>query len=110
MALVVRVQVVVTLFVAMVVTSAVGHEDGGWIGKQGWKNRVGDFCCGARDCFAVAEADYVAGPGGYRLNFRGKIEVIPYEETMPFSIDGKLWVCRDYTGKRTCVFDRPPST
>ncbi len=81
------------------------HDDGQWIADQKLRNRQGEWCCGAGDCHPVDKANYTESAVGYTLK---STEVIPYPEAQPFSVDGRLWVCRRPDGVRRCVFDRPP--
>jgi hypothetical protein len=89
------------------IVEARAHDDAQWILDQKLTNRVGEWCCGPNDCEAVEAGDVRAGAGGYRLNSG---ELIPYGETSPLSIDGRLWICRRPDGTRRCVFDRPPGS
>ena len=92
-------------------TFAFGHQDADWIQRQQLRNRVGESCCGTNDCNPIDKDGFYPGPGGYVVtrSFRGgREEVVPYSEAMPFSIDGRLWICRRPDGSRRCVFDQPP--
>ncbi len=73
------------------------HDDGQWIQDQGLKNKLGDPCCGFRDCNAVNPSRVSEGPAGYVIDDGAgrPAETIPYPEVMPFSIDGRLWICRN---------------
>ena len=97
--------------IALLSSAALAHEDADWIRLQQLKNRMGEYCCGAQDCAAVDKEAFIAGPGGYIITRKAqgpREEHIPYSEAMPFSIDGRLWVCRKQDGSRRCVFDQPP--
>jgi hypothetical protein len=93
---------------ALAVTAARAHDDGQWIADHGLRNRAGAWCCGKQDCAPLAAAQFKTGPRGYLIAKTG--EVIPYSEPMPFSIDGRLWICRAADGSRRCVFDRRPGS
>lgn len=82
------------------------HADADWIQKQQLRNSVGEWCCGINDCDPVNKADYTESVNGWTIT-KTK-EVIPYSESMPLSIDGRLWVCRKNDGTRRCVFHQPP--
>ena len=97
------------MILCLLPTSILAHDDAAWIQQQQLKNRMGESCCGAQDCTAIDKASYHEGPNGYVIvHKRGLNEVIPYSEPMPFSIDGRLWVCRKPDGSRRCVFNQPP--
>lgn len=103
----------VLLGVALLSPFALAHEDGAWIQDQKLRNRMGEWCCGVGDCAAVDKSSFYPGPGGYIITRspRGaREETVPYSEAMPFSIDGRLWICRRPDGTRRCVFDQPPGT
>lgn len=84
--------------------TAGAHDAADWINQLQLHNRMGEFCCGPADCAAVDGARET--PAGYAVGS----EIIPYAEAMPFSIDGRLWICRAPDGHRRCVFNRPPGT
>lgn len=87
---------------------ALAHDDAQWIMDQQVRNRVGEWCCGRGDCNPVNKDNYTTTARGYRLTETG--EVIPYNETIPVSIDGRLWVCRRPNGSIRCVLDQPPGS
>lgn len=89
--------------------AGLAHDDAAWIAQQNLKSRVGETCCGTNDCTAIDPKDVSESPGGYIIgrSFGGD-ELVPYSEAMPFSIDGRLWICRKPDGSRRCVFNRPP--
>lgn len=100
----------VGLAVYLLPLAALAHEDADWIRRDGLKNRMGEYCCGVQDCQAVDPENVKEGPGGYEISgVVGGFELIPYSEPMPFSIDGRLWICRYNTDRlrRRCVFDKP---
>jgi hypothetical protein len=88
--------------------SARAHGDAQWIQDQALRSRTGDLCCGPADCEAIDPADVAVTASGYLIKSRR--ETIPFGETLPASIDGRLWVCRRFDGSRRCVFDRPPGS
>jgi hypothetical protein len=96
------------LLVALATTPARAHDDAQWIMDQQLRNQVGEWCCGRGDCNAVEKSGFTVTSGGYQLIVSG--ETIPYSQTMPLSIDGRLWVCRRPNGTIRCVFDRPPGS
>jgi hypothetical protein len=87
--------------------SALAHDDGEWINRGGFRNGVGEWCCGAGDCLAVEGVRTVALPGpGYRLPGG---EFVPQAEAQP-SPDGQFWRCRRPDGSRRCFFAPPPNS
>jgi len=93
----------VLLGLALWVTASSAHGPAEWIQRGGYKNAVGELCCGERDCFEVEPVR--ATESGYFLPVYG--ETIPYSEAMP-SPDGKYWRCH-WGGQRKCFFAPPPS-
>ena len=85
---------------------AYGHDTGEWIQKGGYKNALGELCCGERDCFELAEADIKVTNGGYLI--KSINEVVPFHEATP-SPNGKFWRCY-WGGKRKCFFAPPGTT
>jgi hypothetical protein len=75
-----------------------------WISKGGYKNAVGEWCCGDNDC-KLAERVSTNGSGWI---IEGG-EFIPYNEATP-SPDGKVWICRRPDKTRRCVFGPPPGS
>jgi len=75
-----------------------------WINKGGYKNAIGELCCGENDCKA---------PERVSTNGSGWVvdgaEFVPYNEATP-SPDGKLWICRRPDKTRRCVFGPPPGS
>lgn len=86
------------------------HDDAQWIQEQQLKNRQGEYCCGVSDCMAVDRTTYTESSGGYVIThpLTKNVETVPYSEAMPFSIDGRLWICRKGDGTRRCVFNQIP--
>ena len=41
------------------------HGPAEWIQRGGYKNALGELCCGERDCFELADADVKITPAGY---------------------------------------------
>ena len=83
-------------------SSAFAHDS--WISKGGYKNGVGEWCCGDNDC---------KSPERVSSNGKGWVvdgaEFVPYDEATP-SPDGKLWICRRPDKTRRCVFGPPPGS
>lgn len=102
---------IIIVVIALLAGPALAHDDAEWIRAQGLKNRMGEMCCGPQDCNAVDPARVKLTDKGYAINQGSWTEVIPYSEPMPFSIDGRIWICRStrYMNNRLCVFDRPGS-
>ena len=75
-----------------------------WINKGGYRNTIGEWCCGDNDC---ESPERIATNGlGWVVNGG---EFIPYNEATP-SPDGKVWICRRPDKTRRCVFGPPPGT
>lgn len=106
---IVALTVAALVFVALV-RLAHAHDEADWIRQQSLKNRLGEYCCGPIDCSAVDPARVHETAAGYLVDGApGGPEIIPYSEAMPFSPDGRLWICRAQDGHRRCVFNRPPA-
>src|SRR6266513_2172129 len=76
--------------------AAFAHDS--WINRGGYKNSIGEFCCGDNDCESPEQTS-VTGNGWL---VRGT-EFVPFNEATP-SPDGKLWICRRSDHTRRCVF------
>jgi len=85
---------------------AYGHDAAEWIQRGGYKNAVGELCCGERDCAELASADVKVTPAGYLIVSVN--ETIPFSEATP-SPTGTYWRCY-WGGKRKCFFAPPPNT
>lgn len=83
-------------------SSASAHDS--WISNGGYRNKAGEWCCGANDC---ESPERVSSNGrGWIVN---GVEFVPYDEATP-SPDGKVWICRRPDRTRRCVFGPPPGT
>jgi len=87
---------------ALMTTPVLAHDL--WISKGGYRNSVGEWCCGANDCESPEQV--LAGGMGWVVN---GTEHVPYSEATP-SPDGKIWICRRPDKTRRCVFGPPPGT
>jgi hypothetical protein len=87
-------------------TLAHAHGPAEWIQRGGYKNAVGELCCGERDCFELADADVKITAAGYFVTSIN--ETIPFNEATP-SPTGTYWRCF-WGGKRKCFFAPPPNT
>lgn len=85
---------------------AYGHGAAEWIQRGGYKNAVGELCCGERDCFELSSSDVKVTPAGYFVVSVN--ETIPFAEATP-SPTGTYWRCF-WGGKRKCFFAPPPNT
>lgn len=85
---------------------ASAHGPAEWIQQGGYKNAVGELCCGERDCFELADGDVKVTPDGYYVV--SKDELVPYAEAQP-SPDGRFWICI-WGGTRKCFFAPPPGS
>lgn len=98
---------------------AYAHGPAEWIQRGGYKNAVGELCCGERDCGIQIGGTIEYGPGGFRVDADFQIgtglsaivvhvrEFVPEAEATP-SPDGSYWRCH-WGGQRKCFF-APPST
>jgi len=94
------------LLLAASLSFAYGHGAAEWIQQGGFKNAMGELCCGERDCFELSDADIKVTPAGYLV--KSINETIPFDEATP-SPNGKYWRCY-WGGKRKCFFAPPPAT
>jgi hypothetical protein len=93
---------VVLICTILLAPLAVAHDS--WINRGGYRNSVGEWCCGENDCEL---SDQIATTGkGWVV---GGTEFIPFEEATP-SPDGKIWICRRPDHTRRCVFGPPPGS
>lgn len=74
------------------------HGDAEWIQREELKNRVGELCCGQRDCERLSDGDVKPVNGGFVI--QSTQEFVPTHEALPASPDG-YWVCR-WGGQRKC--------
>lgn len=82
---------------------AQAHGPAQWIQDGGYKNAVGELCCGERDCAELADGDVVPIEGGYFI--KSLKETVPASQASP-SPDGRYWRCY-WGGKRKCFFAPP---
>ena len=87
-------------------TFAHAHGPAEWIQRGGFKNDVGELCCGERDCAELADADVKVTAAGYLVVSLN--ETVPFGEATP-SPTGTYWRCY-WGGKRKCFFAPPGST
>jgi hypothetical protein len=85
---------------------AYAHGPAEWIQRGGFKNALGELCCGERDCFELSEADVKVTPAGYFVI--STKEIVPFSEATP-SPTGTYWRCQ-WGGMRKCFFAPPSST
>jgi len=97
--------VLVAVLVAATFSLASAHGPAEWIQRGGYRNAVGELCCGERDCFELAGDDVGVTASGYYV--RSTRETIPFSEAQP-SPDGSFWRCQ-WGGTRKCFFAPPPS-
>jgi len=96
----------VTAIGMLSLTLAHAHGPAAWIQQGGYKNGLGELCCGERDCVELAAADIQITPGGYVV--KATSETIPFSEATPLPT-GTFWRC-DWGGQRKCFFAPPGST
>lgn len=97
--------IVVIAFQIMSANKASSHGPADWINRGGYKNGVGEFCCGERDCFELPSSDIQITPRGYLI--KSINELVPFHEATP-SPTGTYWRCY-WGGKRKCFFAPPGS-
>ena len=85
---------------------AYAHGPAEWIQRGGYKNALGELCCGERDCFELSDAEVKVTPVGYLVV--STQEVVPFHEATP-SPTGTYWRCY-WGGKRKCFFAPPGSS
>jgi hypothetical protein len=83
-----------------------GHDNAAWIQRGGYKNAVGELCCGPRDCAELTDADVKVTPAGYYVV--STKETVPFHEATP-SPTGTYWRCF-WGGSRKCFFAPPGSS
>jgi hypothetical protein len=88
--------------VALSVSPCLAHDS--WISKGGYRNTVGEWCCGENDC---RSPEQLSSNGSGWIVDGG--EFVPYNEATP-SPDGKVWICRRPDKTRRCVFGPPPGS
>jgi hypothetical protein len=85
---------------------AYAHGPAEWIQRGGFKNALGELCCGERDCFELSSDDVkITSAGYYVVSIK---EVVPFSEATP-SPTGTYWRCQ-WGGQRKCFFAPPNST
>lgn len=95
-------------FLLLIATSILlmAHGPAEWIQRGGYKNAIGELCCGERDCIELASDDVkVVTSGYYIISIK---EIVPFNEAAP-SPTGTYWRCY-WGGKRKCFFAPPGST
>ena len=99
----------------LLATPALAHGPAEWIQRGGYKNGLGELCCGERDCgykvsgtieektggYAVDAIFMVTPVGGAHFTIHLK-EFVPFSEATP-SPTGEFWFCK-WGGKRKCFF------
>ncbi len=100
------------LLLALLPSIVLAHGPAEWIQRGAYKNRIGELCCGERDCAELADEDVKVTAAGYRVTLHrpgGDVfEIVPYAEAQP-SPDGKFWRC-EWGGERKCFFAPPPGS
>jgi hypothetical protein len=96
----------VAVFLCVLGGTAKPHDTAEWIQREGWKNAVGELCCGERDCSELADGDVAVTAAGYFI--KSLKETVPYSEALP-SPTGTYWRC-EWGGTRKCFFAPPPNS
>jgi hypothetical protein len=97
--------VLAAVLAASTMSLASAHGPAQWIQDGGYRNAVGELCCGERDCFELSSEDVGVTAAGYFV--RSTSETVPFSEALP-SPDGRFWRCQ-WGGARKCFFAPPPS-
>src|SRR5436309_15555179 len=97
--------VLAAVLAAATLSLASAHGPAQWIQRGGYRNAVGELCCGERDCFELSGDDVTITGAGYFV--RSIRETVPFNEALP-SPDGQYWRCQ-WGGTRKCFFVPPPS-
>lgn len=79
------------------------HDDAEWVQRGGYKNEIGQLCCGKKDCFKLNDNDVVETPQGFHI--LSKKEFVPIPQSIPASPEG-YWRC-EWGGERKCFFYQP---
>ena len=90
--------------VGFFVLTSIAQAHDSWISRGGYRNSVGEWCCGDNDCESPAQT--ATNGRGWLVNGS---EFVPFDEATP-SPDGKLWICRRPDKTRRCVFGPPPNS
>lgn len=95
-----------TILLCAFVCEARAHGAAEWIERGGYRNAIGELCCGERDCAELADDDVAIVPGGFLV--KSLKEIVPIEQALP-SPDGHYWRCQ-WGGERKCFFYPPPNS
>lgn len=77
-----------------------GHGPADWIRRDGYKNAIGELCCGEQDCSELLSSDVRLVSGGYLVVSLG--EFVPFSDVTP-SPNKAYWRCQ-WGGARKCFF------
>lgn len=72
-------------FLFLMSGAALPHGDAGWIQREELKNRMGELCCGPRDCERLKDGDVKPVDGGFLI--QSTEEFVPTSEALPVSPD-----------------------
>lgn len=102
------------------VLGAKAHGPAGWIARDGYKNAVGDLCCGEQDCGYKVGGTIEERRGGYAVDAWFLVEppgaepfmihhkgFVPMNEATP-SPTGEFWLCQWGLPKERKCFFAPP--
>ncbi len=92
---------------------SLAHADADWIARGGFRNAMGELCCGVRDCEPIPASRVTVTPWGYRVGTDIALsgnrpmtmhETIPFHEATPTPPEiGGYWLCK-WGGWRKCFF------
>jgi hypothetical protein len=97
---------VISMLSLLSLSLAHAHGPAAWIQHGGYKNAVGELCCGEHDCVELRSADVKVTPAGYLIV--SIKETVPFDEAAP-SPTGTYWRCY-WGGHRKCFFAPPGTT
>ena len=89
---------------------AYAHGPAEWIQRGGYKNALGELCCGERDCFELVRRRREGHAGGL-FRRSAPSETVPFHEATP-SPTGTYWRCTgaasaSASSRRRAAPDRP---
>ncbi len=106
------------LLLALLPSIVLAHGPAEWVEKGKYKNRIGELCCGERDCGLYTGGTIEHVDGGYQVNAdftvgEGaaaqviKIKAFIEEKDATPSPTGDYWLC-SWGGKIRCFFAPVP--
>ncbi len=93
------------LILALLTSPSIAHGPAKWIQDGGYKNALGQLCCGEVDCVELPGSDVQITNTEYIIKSTG--ERIPINEAQPSP--GGYWRC-EWGGERKCFFAPLPGS